>query len=206
MNKTRPIVMVSSSVYGQESLLNSIYQLLERFGYHVYMSYKGTIPTNPKLNTVDNCLQAVTKCDFFFGIISTNYGTTEGKEDLSVTHEEIKKALETHKPCWFVVHEHVVFAKKFLSQLGFDSKEREKLRETFKTKPFFTDLRLIDMYELASQMREESGKKRVSWVQEYTRDEDVRQFVSAQFSNQAEIIRTLDELHEATKKPKGDEE
>lgn len=207
MKKARPIVMVSSSVYGQESLLDSIYQLLEQFGYRVFMSHKGTFPTDPRLNTVENCLKAVQQCDFFLGIISTNYGTTKGKNELSVTHEEIKTAIKCCKPCWFVVHEHVVFAKKFLAQLGFKSAfGRKELFARFESKPFFTDLRLIDMYDLATRRRKESGITRVSWVQEYNRDEDVRQFVSAQFSNNEAIERMLSEADEAIKTPEGDEE
>ena len=45
MAKKKPlIVMVSSTVYGVEELLERIYAILTRFGYEVWMSHKGTVP------------------------------------------------------------------------------------------------------------------------------------------------------------------
>jgi hypothetical protein len=37
-------IMVSSTVYGIEELLDRIYTLLTAFGYEVWMSHKGTMP------------------------------------------------------------------------------------------------------------------------------------------------------------------
>ena len=37
-------IMVSSTVYGIEELLDRIYTLLTAFGYEVWMSHKGTVP------------------------------------------------------------------------------------------------------------------------------------------------------------------
>jgi hypothetical protein len=55
MESHRPIVMVSSSVYGQEELLERIYSLLTSFGYEVWMSHKGTIPTNSDESSIESC-------------------------------------------------------------------------------------------------------------------------------------------------------
>lgn len=38
------VIMVSSTVYGIEELLDRIYTLLTMFGYEVWMSHKGTVP------------------------------------------------------------------------------------------------------------------------------------------------------------------
>ena len=54
--KKRPIVMVSSSVYGQEELLDRIYDLLNQFGFEVWMSHKGTVPTNSNETTWKSCM------------------------------------------------------------------------------------------------------------------------------------------------------
>ena len=40
--------MVSSTVYGLEGFLDQVFAILEGYGYEVWMSHKGTIPTNPK--------------------------------------------------------------------------------------------------------------------------------------------------------------
>ena len=39
-----PTIMVSSTVYGIEELLERVYTLLIAFGYEVWMSHKGTLP------------------------------------------------------------------------------------------------------------------------------------------------------------------
>ena len=39
-------LMVSSTVYGLEGFLDRIFAILESYGYEVWMSHKGTIPTN----------------------------------------------------------------------------------------------------------------------------------------------------------------
>jgi hypothetical protein len=41
--KKKLIVMVSSTVYGVEELLERIYAILTRFGYEVWMSHKGVL-------------------------------------------------------------------------------------------------------------------------------------------------------------------
>jgi hypothetical protein len=38
-------ILVSSAVLGYEDLLESIYALLEQYGYEVVMSHKGTLPS-----------------------------------------------------------------------------------------------------------------------------------------------------------------
>ncbi len=40
----RPTILVSSTVYGIEELLDRIYMVLTTFGYEVWMSHKGTLP------------------------------------------------------------------------------------------------------------------------------------------------------------------
>ncbi len=45
MANEKLIVMVSSTVYGIEELLNRVYALLTAFGYEVWMSHKGTVQT-----------------------------------------------------------------------------------------------------------------------------------------------------------------
>ncbi len=67
-NKTKPVIMVSSSVYGVEELLDRVYSLLTMFGYEVWMSHKGTVPVISSRTAFENCIDAVRKCDLFLGI------------------------------------------------------------------------------------------------------------------------------------------
>jgi hypothetical protein len=64
------VIMVSSTVYGIEELLDRIYTLLTVFGYEVWMSHKGTLPVFSNRSAFDNCLTAVEKCDLFLGLIT----------------------------------------------------------------------------------------------------------------------------------------
>jgi hypothetical protein len=42
--KRKLTVLVSSTVYGIEELLDRVYTLLTGYGYEVWMSHKGTVP------------------------------------------------------------------------------------------------------------------------------------------------------------------
>ncbi|HVC96949.1 MAG TPA: DUF4062 domain-containing protein [Pirellulales bacterium] len=108
-------ILVSSVVFGYEDLLESIYALLDTFGYEVLMSHKGTVPVDPDQSAMTSCLQAVDDCDLFLGLILPRYGS--GKESaggLAITHLEALRAIEVNKPRWFLVHEHVAIARQLL--------------------------------------------------------------------------------------------
>ena len=181
MANRRPIVMVSSSVYGQEELLELIYSLLTTLGYEVWMSYKGTIPTNSDESSLESCLKAVENCDMFLGLITTNYGTTKDGE-ISATHSEFKRAIELNKRRWFLIHDRVVFARQILRQLGYKEKEKRHKLDRKILAPYISDLRVFDMYEDALDKHEEEGRITVRWVQEYDRDSDALLFAASQFS------------------------
>jgi len=105
-NKKKLIVMVSSTVYGIEELLERIYAILTRFGYEVWMSHKGTVPVISTRSAFDNCLHSVEQCDLFLSLITTHYGS--GKEyaaALSITHRELLRAIELNKPRWILAHD-----------------------------------------------------------------------------------------------------
>src|SRR5690349_10224336 len=104
-------LMVASSVYGFETDLDQICGVLDTYGYSVMNSRRGTIPTHPGKTNKDNCLDAVRECDVFLGIIRPFYGSGVVGER-SITHEEVRLAIELNKPRWFLVHGHVTFARQ----------------------------------------------------------------------------------------------
>jgi len=58
--QNKPItIMVSSTVYGSEDVLDRVYDLLTSFGYEVWMSHKGTLPVFSKQSAFENCLEGV---------------------------------------------------------------------------------------------------------------------------------------------------
>ena len=182
-------VMVSSSVYGQEELLDRIYGILSNFGFDVWMSHKGTVPTNSNETTLDSCLRAVKNCDFFLGIISPHYGTSTNN-GLSITHLEFQEAIQLKNPRLFLVHDLVVFARQLLKFLGYENSEKRSTLD-LKKNSIFTDLKLIDMYEEANEMVRIENNTFVKWVQSYERDEDAMRFATAQFSRYQDLEELL---------------
>ncbi len=126
---TKYTVMVSSTVYGIEELLERIYTLLTAFGYEVWMSHKGTMPVCSNQSNFVNCIQAVEKCDLFLGLITPHYGSGKNDDGLSISHQELRKAIELNKPRWLLAHNNVVFARLLLNDLGYKGQQgREQLQ------------------------------------------------------------------------------
>lgn len=185
-------ILVSSVVYGYEDFLEPIYSLLGEFGYKVLMSHNGTIPVDPEISAMDSCLEAVEKCDLFLGIIFPRYGS--GREEgnpHSITHREAIRAIELNKPRWFLVHEHVVIARKILEPYRDEGKKPAfvfKNGMKFEPTVILPDLRVLELYELAmrhdvAEVRHRKG----NWVQTYSSEEDARLFATEQFRRYREL-------------------
>jgi hypothetical protein len=156
-------IMVSSTVYGIEELLDRIYTLLTAFGYEVWMSHKGTVPVSSNRSALENCLAATKKCDLFFGLITPHYGSGKEEGNLSFTHQELLKAIELNKPRWLLAHDYVIFARSLLNCLGHEGKNGRKTL-SLKKNPIIDDLRVIDMYEEAILSQKPLRKRQGNWV------------------------------------------
>ncbi|MBP2133581.1 hypothetical protein J2128_001535 [Methanomicrobium sp. W14] len=185
-NKKKLTIFVSSTVYGFEELLDKTYTLLTKYGYEVWMSHKGTVPVFSDRSAFENCINAVVNCDLFLGLITPFYGSGRNGEEISITHQELKKAIELNKPRWLLVHDHVVFAKSLLKYLGYDTKLSRKKLSLGKNR-IFDDLRVIDMYEEALISQKPLSKRSGNWVQKYYSDDDVIIFANAQFFRYQEV-------------------
>ena len=199
MNKSSPklTIMVSSTVYGIEELLDRVFTLLTAYQYEVWMSHKGTVPVFSNRTAFENCLAAVEKCDLFLGIITPHYGSGQDPKrpnEPSISHREMQTAIKLKKPRWLLAHDHVVFARLLLNHLGFKGKEgRKKL--TLKKTPLLDDLRVLDLYEEATiDLPEVSLDERDgNWVQKFRSIEDGSLFVGAQFFRYQEVEQFLKE-------------
>ncbi len=180
-------IMVSSTVYGIEELLDRIYTLLTAFGYEVWMSHKGTMPVFSNKSAFENCIRAVEKCDLFLCLITPYYGSGIDGKELSITHQELKKAIKLKKPRWLLAHDYVVFSRKFLNDLDFKGPDgRGKLNLKRKASSL-SDLRLIDMYEDAILSQHPLRDRQGNWVQKFQTNEDAFLFATAQFSRYQEV-------------------
>lgn len=186
-SKERLTILVSSSVYDIEELLERTHAVLTEFGYEVWMSHKGTMPVLPNLSNFENCLAAVEACDLFLGIITPAYGSgKDKKEPRSIIHEELLKAIKLNKPRWILAHDHVVFARSLLSNLGYGTpKDRATL--SLRKTPLLEDLRVIDMYEAAIRHDIQLRNRKGNWVQGFVSVDDALLFGSAQFYRYQEV-------------------
>lgn len=196
-SNTKLTVLVSSTVYGIEELLDRIYTLLTRYGYEVWMSHKGTVPVRSDRTAFENCLAAVDKCDLFLGIITPYYGSGQNPkrpEEPSITHQEVLRAIERKKPRWILAHDHVVFARSLLSNLGFKGKDGRK-GLTLKKKPILDDLRVLDLYEDATIDQDDIdlADRDGNWVQKFRNTEDGSLFVGSQFYRYQEVELFIEE-------------
>ena len=83
IGRERPVIMVSSPVFGIEPLLNQIEGVLKTSGWEVWMSKAGTLPVDSDYSAMVNCLRAVEDCDAFLGIINGRYGSGRDKYGIS---------------------------------------------------------------------------------------------------------------------------
>ena len=179
--KPRLTLMVSSTVYGVEELLEKIYATLTAFGYDVWMSHKGTLPVSSTRTAFENCLHGVEQCDLFFSLITPQYGSgVAGKGEMSITHQELLKAIALNKPRWILAHDHVVFARSMLNGLGHDTAAARSALALKKNK-VIDDLRVIDMYEAAIRHDVQMPDRKGNWVQKFVNPDDALLYASAQF-------------------------
>lgn len=151
------------------------------------MSHKGTMPVFSNRSAFDNCIKAVEKCDLFLCLITPHYGSGRDGDGISITHQELIKAIELRKPRWLLTHDHVVFSRKLLDDLDFKGqKGRNKLNLKNKASSL-SDLRLIDMYEEAILSQQPLRDRQGNWVQKFHTDEDAFLFSTAQFSRYQEV-------------------
>ena len=78
-------------------VFDQVFAILEGYGYEVWMSHTGTVPTNPKKTAFSNCLEAVNACDAFLGIITGSYGSGVGPNQRLITHREVVRAVSQRR-------------------------------------------------------------------------------------------------------------
>ena len=188
----KPIIMVSSAVYGIESLLEGISAALSGFGYKVWMSHKGSIPVHPKKSNFANCLEAVKRCDLFLGIIAGRYGSGKKGGELSITHREMLAAIQEDKLRWFLAHRDVITARQLFRQ--FRTKEGSWCKGfRLADSAVIDDLRIIDMYEAAIRQDLPLGHRTGNWVQSFVHSNDALNFIQEQFGEIERIKKILQE-------------
>ena len=83
------------------------------------------------------------------GLITTYYGSGIDSGDISITHKELRKAIELNKPRWLLAHGNVAFARGLIKHLRYEETDVERGKLTLDKNKLLDDLRVIDMYEEA---------------------------------------------------------
>ncbi len=192
-------IMISSSVYGAQSLLRQTYATLLGFGYDVICSPIGTLPVNPKKANLTNCLEAVEECDVFLGFIRPIYGSgRDSKKNNSITHMELEEAIKLDRPRWMLAHSSVVKMRSLVRHVFYDKKGVRNTVEFKELKGEFDDPRVIEMYELSadSHSKKPWSQRTNHWVHEYHYDFEALDFISAQFRDQKRVAAYLNHLED----------
>lgn len=178
--------MLSSSVLFFKTEIEQIYATLTGYGYDVLCSHMGTVYSIPNKSPEESCLAAVEECDFFFGLILPQYGTS------GITHTEFKRAIGLDKPRGFLAHQNVSFARQLLKQLMYDE-NGGRTEFALKKTPVMDDLRVIDMYNDAVGDGQPLNKR--LWAHHfYNYNLDGATFVKTQFENIGRLRADLEKL------------
>lgn len=204
MQKPKLKVMISSSVYGANSLLRQVYATLLSFdgAYEVICSPAGTVSVNPKGSNLKSCLAAVEDCQIYIGFIRPIYGsgrdygmTSDGMRtsSKSVTHLELEKAIELDRPRWILAHSSVVKMRSLVRQVFYDKNGKRNTTEFKELKGEFDDPRVIEMYELAADSNSKIpwSQRKNHWVHEYHYDFEALDFIKAQFNDPKRVAAYL---------------
>ena len=183
-------IMVSSTVYGRESLLDQVYALLVSYGYDVWMSHKGSLPVHPGKSNFENCLNAVDNCDAFVGIIFGKYGTGVLPGETSILHQEVSRAIASGKMRWFLVHHDVTIARTLLRQFRFDA-QGAPLPLVFKKTNVLEDIRILDMYDEIIGNAIPLPQRVGNWAQPFYEEREVLIFLETQFADPQRIRKML---------------
>jgi hypothetical protein len=195
MPKPKLKVMVSSSVYGAQSLLVQVCATLRAFrAYEVICSPVGTVFAHTQQSNLKSCLDAVEECDIFIGFIRPIYGSgLDSRAEKVITHLELEKAIELKRPRWMLAHSSVVKMRRLVRGVFYDEKG---VRNTAPFKPLygeFDDLRIVEMYELAADSNSATAwsQRKNHWVHEYHYDGEALDYISAQFNDPERVAASL---------------
>jgi hypothetical protein len=166
-------------VFGIEDLLEQIHAVLTGWGYRVWMSHKGTIPTDPRRSNEQNCVVAASTCDLFLGIITGRHGS-------GIFQKEVAAAVSSGRLRWFLVHHDINVARQLLRQYRFDSAERP-LNPLFTRTAVLESLEVLATYETAIQHHVPIDQRAGNWAQEFFRNDDALAFVKTQFQDTARV-------------------
>jgi hypothetical protein len=183
-------IMVASTVYNFEDNISTICAELSTMGYYVLNSHIGSLKVSPFNSNLENCLNAVRECDVFLGIIRPFYGSGN-IDELNITFEEIKLAMELNKPYWFLVHRDVVFARQLKKHLYFFDELGNERKDVKIKKSSVFDERTLDIYDHVIKEGSPIATRTGNWAQEFYRLDEALVYIKAQYEDKDFIYGVL---------------
>jgi len=190
-------VFVASTVYNFEYQLKQIFELLDGYGYDVFMSHKGTVLIDSFQSNLKNCTDGVDECDVFVGFIRPDYGSgVLDKGGKSITHYEFDTAYTKNVPRFVLADYRVVFTRSLFKD-SFIIEDMTEKKIDFDKVSFenskVMDTRCIRMYNEAVKDKERPASKRTgNWVQEYISFDDIKMHLESQFKYPDRIQKLID--------------
>ena len=187
--------MVASTVYGFSDQLEQICATIDSYnGYDVWNSHIRTIPVNPDLSNPQNCVIAAQECDLLFGIIRPRYGAVV-EDNISITHQEIRTAINLRKPRWFIAHRDITIARQLLKQYRFDQDGTPIAGYTYRPTAVMDDIRVIDLYNEAI-LNDLPPEDRVGhWVDEFFKMGDILKCIQTQFQDVDRVREIVNQMN-----------
>lgn len=191
-------VFIASTVYNFQTELDKIYELLDGFGYDVFISYKGTFLTDSSESSLQNCKDGVNDCDVFVGFIRPDYGSgVLEKGGKSITHQEFELAVSRNIPRFVMADYRVTFTRSLIRKATLDIPDLG-VHINLNSKNInindnnIMDIRCVQLYEEMIKDKMPPLTRKGNWVQEYVSLEDIRLYLDSQFKYPERIRKLID--------------
>lgn len=108
----RPRVFVSSTYYDLRIVRADLNRFIKEMGYEAVLYEKGHIPYGREDALEQYCYRETEKCDILVSIIGGRYGTQSKDSKHSITHRELKTAIELGKQVYIFIEKAVCYEYK----------------------------------------------------------------------------------------------
>lgn len=102
-----PRVFISSTYYDLKHVRNDIGDFIKSLGYEPVMHDRGGVAYTQTEPLEYDCYNELSNCDIIVCIIGNHFGTQSSSSDLSITMEELKKAIKSKKKIYVYISKDV---------------------------------------------------------------------------------------------------
>lgn len=105
----RPRVFVSSTYYDLRIVRAVLDRFIKEMGYETVLYEQGHIPYGREEALEEYCYKEIEKCDILVSIIGGRYGTQSKDSKHSISHRELKTAIELGKQVYIFIEKAVYY-------------------------------------------------------------------------------------------------